>query len=90
MSLPIPLNMHIVPFTQYVPSLPRFVKTLEHGNRGEAANLDLFNHPISCRFSIHNELILNPMLNLRKVSRGLVEYIVISFNPNGLKCDVSE
>ena len=75
--------MHVVPSTQDISSPPWFVKTLEHDNRGEAANLDLFDQPIPSRFSIHNKFILNPMLNLWKVSRELVEHIVIPFDPNG-------
>jgi len=71
--------------TKNIPSAPSFVKTLQHGRHGEAANLYLFKHPILSHFGVNDELIPNPMLDLRFVPLFMVERIVIAFNPNDPK-----
>jgi hypothetical protein len=70
-----------------IPSAPSFVKTLEHGCRQEAANLNLFNHSIPCGFGVNDESIPNPVLDLRLVPLFMIEHFVVAFNPNGPKCN---
>ena len=77
--------MQIVPPTKNIPSAPGFVKTLEHGYRREAANLNLLNDPIPRLFGVNDELIPIPMLDLRLVPLFMIEHFVIMLNPNGPK-----
>jgi hypothetical protein len=71
--------------TKNIPSAPSFVKALEHGHRGETANLDLFNHPVPSCIGVHDEFIPNPMLDFRLVPFFMIEHFVIVFDPNGPK-----
>ena len=73
--------------TEDIPSAPSFVKTLEHGRRRETANLNLLNHSIPCGFGINNEIIPNPVLDLRLVPLFMIKHFVVAFNPNGPKCN---
>ena len=62
---------------------PSLVKSLEHGHRREATNLDLCRHPFPCHLGINDKFVPNLLLNLRFVPMCLIEHFVVLFDPNG-------
>ena len=89
LPFPIPFNAYIVPSTKDIPSTSRLVKTLENGHNKEAANLNLFDHPLPNPLGINNELVPYRMLNLGLMPLYVVEHFIIALNPNGPKRDAS-
>ena len=87
-ALSVPLNMQIVPPLKDIPSAPSFVKPLEHGHSGEAANLKFFDHPFPYCLAVNDELIPNPVLTLILMPLFVVGHFDIAFNPNVPKHDV--
>ena len=89
LPFPIPFNAYIVPSTKDIPSTSCLVKTLENGHNREAANLNLFDHPLPNPLGINNELVPYRMFNLGLMPLYVVEHFIIALNPNGPKRDAS-
>lgn len=77
--------MKVVSSTKHVPSSLRLVEPLEHSHRGKLANLDFFDHSILCRLGIHDEFVLNAVLDPRFMPMFMIENFIITLNPNGPK-----
>lgn len=73
--------------TKNIPISPSTVKALEHGRNKEIANFVLFDHPFPRHLGVHDEFILNAMLDFRLMPLVTVDNFVIAFNLNGPKCD---
>lgn len=70
--------------TKHILGALSFVKPSEHGHHGETTNINLLDHPIPCCFGINDELISNPVHDLRLMLMFAIEHFVVA-NPNGPK-----
>ena len=76
--------------TQNTPSLPGLVEALKHGHRREVANLNLFKNLLPRHFGINDELVPNPLLDLRLMPLFVIENLIITFDPDGPKHNTSK